>query len=437
MRILILRTDTVSVRLLNHTATAQTATVNFQTSSQVFGIGIPFTTFATRNVTIPAYGNVILKVPATFAVSGHFCIQVTVEIAGYGTIVSQRNLDVMEDLKPGVADVLPFKVGNPMPFATDIELAVENTCPGFTAVVSPTLLSGMAPGEVRSATLTTTPPDPVLLGSGCHIDIKGYAVVGSSHIPLGSGLRKLDVPPIPATTPAGIAPWLSPYISFQHEPPVAGAPNQICIELQNPLPVTKTVTLVYNVAQFGAGIDFTAIATRTVDLPPHSIQKYCTNWTPATADHYCVRVDVLLPGWRPQYAQRNVDVVAGGWRPELTIPFVIRNPDLIGHRLHFDLTQWGIDLTRFKPVIRIPKPGGGDPPPDAIAAGQQLQLELAFVPLSAAAAEWTPSQAAATTFGDVQRVDVAVRMDGKEVSGLSTVFAPAAGSNLYLPLVSR
>lgn len=432
------RVHTVSVRLINRTATAQTVNVNFQTSSQVFGIGIPFTPFATRSVTIPAHGNVILSVPATFAVNGHYCIQVTVEIPGFGTITSQRNIDVMEDLQPGMPDVLNFKVGNPLGFATDIALEVDNTCPGFSAVVSPILLSGMAPGEARNATLTTTPPNPVLLGSGCHIDIKGYAVVGGSRIPLGSGIRKLDVPPIPVTIPSGMAWWLSPYISFQHDPPVAGVPNQICIELQNPLPVTKTVTLVYNLAQLGAGIPFTPIATRAVDLPPNSSAKYCIDWTPPAIDYYCVKIEVQLPGWRPQFAQRNVDVRTA-WRPDLTIPFVIRNPDLISHRLRIDLTQWGIDPNLFQPVIRIPKPvGDPDPQPNEIAAGQQLQLELAFMPVSVAAAGLTPTQAAATTFGDVQRVDVAVSMDGKESSGLSVVFTPQEqGPKVFLPLVQR
>jgi len=432
------RVHTVTVRLINRTATAQTATVKFQTSSQIFGIGLPFTPFATRSVTIPAHGSVILSVPATFALNGHYCIQVTVEIPGFGTLTSQRNIDVMEDLKPGVPDVLNFKVGNPLGFATDVALEVDNTCPGFTAVVSPTLLSGMAPGEIRNATLTTTPPNPVLLGSGCHIDIKGYAVVGGSRIPLGSGIRKLDVPPIPATTPSGVAPWLSPYISFRNEPVQAGVPNQICIELQNPLPVTKTVTLVYNVAQFGAGLDFTPVATRTVTLPPNSIAKYCADWTPATADHYCIKVDVGLPGWQTQSAQRNINVIAGGWRPEITIPFRLRNPDLFTHRVNFDIRMWGIDPNLFRPIIRIPTPGGGDPVPATINAGQQLQLEIAFVPLTATAAEQSSDAArAAATFGDVQRVDVAVTMDGKEVSGLSAVFAAEAEQKLFLPLVSR
>jgi hypothetical protein len=255
---------------------------------------------------------------------------------------------------------------------------------------------------------------------------------------LGSGLRKMDVPPIPVTTPPGVESWLSPYISFREEPVQAGVPNQICIELQNPLPVSKTVTLVYNVAQFGAGIDFTPVATRTVELPPESIDKYCVDWTPAEAVHYCVAVEVQLVGWQSQVAQRNVDVVAGGWRPEITIPFLLRNPDLFTHRVDFDIRMWGIDPKLFRPIIRIPKPGGGDPVPVMINAGQELELEIAFIALNATAAALGSNEAVAmTTFGDVQRVDVGVTMDGKEVSGLSAIFATESGGNVFLPLMLK
>jgi uncharacterized repeat protein (TIGR01451 family) len=428
------REHTVSVRLINRTASNQSATVRFQTSSQVFGIGIPFTTFATRVVTIPANGNIIVRVPATFAASGHFCLQVEIDIPGYGVVRSQRNLDVMEDLRPGVPDTLPFKVGNPLPVNADIELVVDNTCPGFTTTVSPSRLNGMAPGEVRNAQLTTTPPAGVVLGSGCHIDVKGFAVIGERRIPLGSGIRKLDVPPIPVTPPSGSLPWDSPYISFQREPLRAGEPNQICIELQNPLGVAKEVTLVYKVANFGAGIGFTEVGRRTVVLPTNSIGKYCIDWTPDGPGHRCILVDVEIPGYRPVSAQKNVDVVRGGWRIDRTIPFTIRNADLLRQPLNFDLQMWGIDPRLVEAVIRVPRPGGGgDPAPNEIAAGQTLQLELAFRPRAVLLQNFT---AQAATFGDVQRVDIGVQIGGKPTSGLSVVFEQAGG-RVYVPLIRR
>jgi hypothetical protein len=192
------RAHTVSARLINRTNTAQTAVVSFETSPNAFGIGIPFTTFATRTLTLPPNGTAIVSVPATFAASGHFCIQIRVSVPGSPPYVSQRNLDTSENLRPGLPDTLAFKVGNPSGSLADIALEVDNTCPGFTAVVSPSLLTGMAAGEIRNASLTTTPPNPVTLGSGCHIDVVGYALIGGRRVPLGSGLRKLDVPPISA-----------------------------------------------------------------------------------------------------------------------------------------------------------------------------------------------------------------------------------------------
>ena len=35
-----------------------------------------------------------------------------VQVPGYAPILTQRNLDVVEDLRPGVTDTLTFKVRN-------------------------------------------------------------------------------------------------------------------------------------------------------------------------------------------------------------------------------------------------------------------------------------------------------------------------------------
>jgi hypothetical protein len=381
-----------------------------------------------------------VQAPATFAATGHYCLCVEIDIPGYGTIRSCRNLDVMEDLRPGVPDTLTFAVGNPTNITTDIRLDVDNTCAGWTSVVAPVVLAGMAPGEVRTARLTTTPPNPVTFGSGCHIDVKGYYKLGSRWMPLNEGIRKLDVPPVQVSNPPGTVPWSSPLITFREEPLRAGVPNSICIEIHNPLPVTKVVTLTYQVANFGAGIGFTTVATRVVELPPNSIQKYCVSWTPPTAAHYCVLVWVAYPNSRPMQVQRNVDVLPN-WRPDLVIPFVIRNPDLITHTLRFNPRMWGINPNLYEPIIR--RPGGGDPPPDAIGAGQIVQLELRFgLRTQNQRGPQAPSAVAQSgandnaTFGDVQRVDVGVTMDGKDMSGFSVVFAQQ-GNKVFLPLVRK
>ena len=48
-----------------------------------------------------------------------------IESAGYAPIYTYRNLDVTEDLKPGVTDVLTFNVANPTAVPATITLVVD------------------------------------------------------------------------------------------------------------------------------------------------------------------------------------------------------------------------------------------------------------------------------------------------------------------------
>ena len=70
-------------------------------------------------------------------------------------------------------------------------------------------------------------------------------------------------------------------ITFRPDPPVGGQAGQICVALQNPLGVSKTVNVEFDVADFGAGIGFTPVGTQTFVLPPTSFNNYCIPWTPA------------------------------------------------------------------------------------------------------------------------------------------------------------
>ena len=95
-----------SVRVFNTSGASQTVTVTFQTSPNNFGIGIPFSAIAVpgnpRVVTIGAHGYAEVVLDWTPVSSGHYCIAVKIESAGYPPIYTYRNLDVTEDLKPGV-----------------------------------------------------------------------------------------------------------------------------------------------------------------------------------------------------------------------------------------------------------------------------------------------------------------------------------------------
>ena len=118
----------------------------------------------------------------------------------------------------------PSKWATPPPPRPTIQLVVVNTCPGWTAAITNPpggMLAGMAPGEVRAAGLTVTPPPAsALLGSGCHIDVQGW--IGDQRI---GGIRKLDLPPV--NLPVSVQPpWEDPEISIIPDPPVLGRPNQ-------------------------------------------------------------------------------------------------------------------------------------------------------------------------------------------------------------------
>ncbi len=420
----------IKVRLTNSVTTTQVVTVSFQTSPQVFGIGLSFNTFDSKRVTIPAGGSVIVNSSFTPVASGHYCIQIKIEDANptpqYAPIYTQRNLDVSEDLTPGKADNLIFKVANSTTTTATITLVVDNTCPGWTAIVTPTTLSAVGPNgsDVREATLIVTPPNPATLGSGCHIDVQGWA-----NGQLLGGIRKLDVPPV-QLPPNVDPPWLEPEISVTPTPPVAGQPAQICVELQNPLASTKSVTLTYAVADFGAGIGFTPVATKTVTLPPHSLAKYCADWTPSAGGtlHRCILITLAQAGYRDMHSQLNLDLrrVPLTDLATLQFPVRVRNPDAVTHTLTFVPTFYGIDpLWRLRFI--------GDPPPASLAPGQTASILIGLkqpsLPLGVGLAASTP-----TLFGDEARIDVAVQLDGQVVGGFTIQLA---NSHVFLPLIVR
>lgn len=422
--------STITVKVSNISPAPKTVVVRFETSPDKFGIGLNFSTFATKTVTIPAHSSVIVATTYTPVVPGHYCIQVVVQGTDPGDpeIKTQRNLDVTENLVPGEPDDLVFNVGNPIDETADINLVVDNTCPGWMATVSPAVLEDVAPGEVYTATLTVTPPGSAILGTGCHIDVQGW--IGDQLI---GGIRKLDVPPV--NLPVDVEPpYMEQEISLNPDPPVTGQPGEICVELQNPLAVSRTVTLDYEVADFGAGIWFTSVATETVTLPPHSIDDYCTDWTPDTGGtlHRCIQVTLMQPNYEDQTSQRNINVVEGTILGilDLDLPLLVRNPDFGPHLLDFEIRSYGFDPGWLIEVVGE----NGNPPPEMIDPGQSLPLMLTLTP---AGARLSPAQSdlPGYGYGDETRVEVDVLMDGTVIGGVAYVFD--ISENRYLPIVVR
>jgi hypothetical protein len=380
-----------------------------------------------RVVTIGPHGYAEVQVNWTPDRSGHYCIAVKIESAGYTPIYTYRNLDVTEDLRPGVTDVLTFSVMNPTAAPATIQLVVDNTCPGWTAVVNPASIANATPGTIYTATLSVTPPNPAVLGTACHIDVQGW--IGDQLI---GGIRKYDVPPVHLQH--SDPPWLEQEISTIPTPPISGTLNQACIELDNPLGFTRTVTITFSEADFGAGIGFTPItplpSTYTFNLPPNSLQKYCVNWTPMTGGtlHRCLLVTLQQPGFQDQTSQRNVELERrppSGWNPGgVAIPFVIGNPHLYPSEVNLNGILIGLNnwMPQFDP-----------PPPYRLGPRVTQNVMLHLVP----AMQRAPNAAHAdiALAGDVVRADVTLLLDGEPASGFSVDFAPPL--KVYLPIVLR
>jgi hypothetical protein len=197
------------------------------------------------------------------------------------------------------------------------------------------------------------------------------------------------------------------------------------------LGITQTVTVVFSVADFGAGIGFTPLATQSFDLPPNSINKYCVGWTPAVGGtlHRCVLVTLQQPGYQDMHSQRNVDLrrIPVSGLGALNIPFVVGNPDLVPHHLELIPTVYGLDPGWQIQFFHNP----GDPPPDMLGAGETANLYMVLIALN------KPNYQSAdlnSKFGDVAKIEVAVMLDGEQVGGFTVQLS---NLQLFLPLTLK
>jgi len=432
----------LSVRVQNLTSSSLPVTVQFQVAPAAtpLGTGLAYTTVATSSAALPGSGLAVLTANYLPDAPGNRCFQALVSTPGMADpLVTQSCLDLTEDFQPGNLDKLTIVVRNNSSTPQAYDLVVENTCPGWTAIVDPTVTSSLAPGTSQEVTLGVTPPDPLTLGSGCHIDVQVW-----SGTTLVGGLRKLDLPPVhlpPNINP----PWEEPEITFNPDPPVAGVPGQICIQLQNPLSTSKVATVNFSVADFGAGIGFTP-ATSLVDifLPPYSLSTYCASWTPAAGGtlHRCVLATLVQKGALDQHSQRNIDIIhpASSDLSGLVIPFVAGNPGLAARQLGFDIHLVGINPL-WIPTISTP---GGGLPPVSLPAGGQVALVLRFSILAAGSSQQdslaqvpralAPLFPPDFTYGSQSRVEVTLLLDGNPASGFSVSLEPI---RLFLPLLKK
>jgi hypothetical protein len=424
------RPSTVSVWLENQTAISQPVTVTFQSNPGQFGLGLAYSTFDARTMTLPASGTAVLKGIYEPLQPGRASLQVVISSPALDRpLTVQRSLDVGRGNIPGVPEVLMVSVGNPAAEAADVRLAVVNTCPAWTAALTDPpdgKLAGLAPGAVYTATLQVTPPPaPALLGSGCHIDMQGW--IDNRFI---GRARLLDAPPV-SLPASGQPPMDLSAVSFDPDPPKPGQPGQVCVALQNPLVTPSEVAVDFAAAGLGAGLDFTPLGSLSLTLPPRSLDRYCLPWTPppGATPYHGLQVTLKQAGFHDLYSQRNAVYlrVLPGELGELDIPFRVRNPDLAGHDLDFRLTAVGLDPYWAPQVLT----DTGSPPPASLPGRQALDLRLR---LTKAAPGGTAPPPVIYQHGDVSQIEMGVYLDG---ALLGTVTAALETMELYLPILAR
>lgn len=431
----------VCVVLENNTDADQMVTVEFMMSN--FGIGLPFNRITPmvgtnpRTLVIPAHSTVDVCIRFLASTPGHHCLAVKLTMPNGYVAWSRKNLDVVELLKPEVPTEVPIQVGNPTPVVADIDLVVDNTCPGWVAWVMPTTLWAVGPNssDIRTAILTVIPP-PGDLGSNCHIDLLAY-IDGR----LIGGIRKIDRPP--TAPPVDEPHWAEREITVNPDPPKIGQPAQLCVKLVNPTPVDQTVDVTFAVADFGAGIGFTDIQTVPgVAIPANGTVTVCIPWVPAPGGtpHRCVRVQIHQDGYKDVFSQRNINVVPMGLLRillhggELKLPpFLLHNAEQVARRFFFQVRPVGLPGILIELIDTQTR--GVVPPEEEIELGPDETREFLLrlvVPMDRA----IPPEDA----GDAQYIDVLPHGNGQlllvdgVVSGVRYVFEPLM---IYLPLIKR
>ncbi|MFZ2098308.1 MAG: hypothetical protein WAV05_16885 [Anaerolineales bacterium] len=391
----------IFVELRNPTDHPQDVVVSFSWAN--FGIGLPFTPIdGGRPVHLPPYSVVKECIHWVPPISGHLCLQITLEAEGYEPQFSQRNIDVNEPLQPGIPDPLTFPVGNPFGEPVTITLGLIPHLPEWGLELSQDVLPAMQPGEIREVTLTVTPPaeQPLPPDNTPIADVEAYA-----DSRLMGGFRKIFRPPIPIHIP-GDPIYAEREITIDPYPPRIGEPTEICVELRNPTPYPQDVMVHFSWANFGIGLPFTPIdGGRPVHLPPYSVVKQCIHWVPPISGHLCLQVTLEAEGYEPQFSQRNIDVnepLQPGIPDPLTFP--VGNPSgepvtitlgLVPH-----LPEWGFELSQ-----------------DVLPAVQPGEIREVTLTVTPPAEQPLPPD-------NTPIVDVEAYTDGRLMGGFRKIFRP-------------
>ena len=229
-----------------------------------------------------------------------------------------------------------------------------------------------------------------------------------------------DLPPVVFLHDPAWPSYAQTEITIFPEPPVVGQPAEICVWVVNTSAVTQTVAVDLAFANFGIGLPFTRIGSRTIDVPPAGRVKVCLNWIPPDAGHWCLQAVLHVPGFPDQISQRNIDI----WEtllpgaPAVTV-FPVGNPLTEAVPIHLELKpnpnrqDWGMSLS---------------PTDFDLPSGGQMQVTLVVTPPLGAKSGYTRSHRGRRSNGvDRARtaVDRRLPQDGLAASAVASDARPA------------
>jgi hypothetical protein len=428
----------LSVEVFNPTDTDRIVTAYF--SIAPFGIGLPFSpahiTPNPINIFVPrhgaARGHVIWEPPAW---QGKFCVRVELQMEGHEPIWSQRNIDVGEPLRPGQPHSLVFPVGVwPYTEPMTVTLGLINHRDGWDVSLSEDVLTNVQPGQPVDVTLTVSPTNDALLGTGEPIvDVEAY-VEGE----LLGGFRKLDIPPMPLHKPHE-KDYAETELSIEPDPPRLGEEAKVSVVLQNNGPTKTEATVEFGWAKFGMGVPFSTAGmdpyTRTVQADPGTTVTTSVTWTPVFSGTHCVMVKLIDPqgDYEQVISRRNVDVT---------------DQPACGEIRTFTLTVYNDQTTAVtveigKILFDVPADWQiSTDPSETLELGPQTEgtIEVTvMIPCPTTGQAVLDQQIMAALqqgAGGVPTIDVEGYVDGEPVGGIELQFPPRR-LNIYLPVIFK
>jgi hypothetical protein len=409
----------------------QPQAVSVEFSMADFTIGRPFTRIPVPNnprlVTIPPHSIIRACIQWTPLTPGHKCFQIRISQQGYRDIISQKNLDVGENLRPGQRDELVFTVGNPSSATADIQLAVNTNLDGWQVSVEPGILEDVPPGGVRDAKLVVIPPatgEPFPSSSFFDVFIDVEAYINGELI---GGIRKLALPPV--KPPLDQKPYAERELTIRPDPPIVGQPAQVCVDLYNSTAADALVDITLYVADFGIGLPWQAVGTiPDVLIPTYSTVQRCLTWTPSPGSvNRCLQVRIQQDNWVDIVSQRNIKVVylPGTAQLPMIFEFCVGNPKPEPVTIHLDTMALGLPAGWHAELAWT----------EATLAPNQVLCNVLTISLDGAMA--TTLQVAPDTLpGDSHFVAVEAWVDDELLGGVQFEFQ-VTPLKIYLPIVVK